>query len=659
MIKLLLLSFIFSFSFTFAQYGVDTNYSQWRVGTMVNFGYNMHTSNFGALPGVPNCCPQFTGGTSTSLSHITQVQYRINQDWTFGLRGGLFEQPVVMKSRQMSLASVSGQLQDVEIEYQIDATLNTIALQPFISYHITDPFQIKAGLWSGVLATKQFSQKEELVQPETGTFENNSRIRFEQNGDIQQTSALMLGSVIGISYDLPLNSTKTLLLVPEVSYQYNLTNFIQTNPWRASTFWAGISALYNFRSEPYVPPPPAPPPAVVFVQPTPDPPKTTIQLLALESLDPTKEPKEIKVIPITQEVTKTVLPLLPYIFFDVNSDDIPQRYLSSSIQFNNSSLDAYERIFAVLAERLQQNPTSTITLKGCENQNEFTQFKGNLAKKRASSIKDKLVTSYGINSNRIIIVDNSEATKKSNENTAEGLAENSRVEIYSSSQIILAPIEIADTVSKSEFSGFQVKPTIVSEDSDISWDVTTETSNKKITNLKGSKPVAPVSIPFSNEVIKEISKSNSVKVTVKGEDSYKQSFESTIEVPVEKTFVLRQNEETKTTTNVTKEVYNLLLFDYNSSQLTEVQKKSLAIIRDRISPSSTVVIKGYSDKSGTEEVNKTLSLNRAKTVAAILGVTSRAEIVGIGSSQQLFPNELPEGRFYSRTVVVEISNSGK
>lgn len=656
MIRHILLLFLVSTTGLFAQFGIDTNYSRWRVGTMVNFGYSMHTADFGALPGVPNCCPQFTGGTSTSMSHITQIQYRHSQDWTFGIRGGLFEQPVIMNARQRSLASVSGQLRDVEIDYQIDATISTIAIQPFLSFHLTDPFQIKAGLWSGILATKQFSQKEELVQPETGTFENNRRIRFEQIGDIQQTSSLMLGSVVGISYDLPLNSTKTLLLVPEISYQYNLTNFIQTNTWRASTIWGGISALYNFRSDPYIPPPPAPPPAVVYVKPNPEPPKTTIKLLALESLDPSKEPKEIKVIPITQEVTKTILPLLPYIFFDGNTDQIPNRYVESSHTFKNSSLDAYERIFPLLADRLANNPSSTITLKGCENQSEFSQFKGSLAKKRASAVKEVLVSKYGVSANRITIVENSVATKKSNENSNEGLAENSRVEIYSSSPIVLAPIEIADTVSKSTFSGFQVSPSIVSEDSDISWDVTTGTSNKQLTNSKGSMPVAPVTIPLSKDAIEELSKSSSFKITVKGEDSYNQSFESTLEVPVEKTFVLRQNQETMTTTNVTKEVYNLLLFDYNSSQLTEEQKKSLTIIRDRILPTSKVVIKGYTDISGTEEVNKTLSLNRAKTVASILGVSNRAEIQGVGSSEQLFPNDIPEGRFYSRTVVVEISN---
>lgn len=656
MIRLSFICFLLNISVCFAQFGIDTNYSRFRVGTMVNFGYNMHSADFGSLPGVPNCCPRFTDGSSTSLSHITQIQYRYDPSFTFGLRVGLFEQPVILNAKQFSLANVSGQLREVEIAYEIDANLQTIAAQPFISYHITDPFQIKAGLWGGFLSTKQFSQKEELVQPETGTFENGRRIRLEQSGDIQRTSTLMLGTVAGLSYDLALNSTKTLLLVPEISIQYNLNSFIQTDSWKATTVWAGISALYNFRSEPYVPPPPAPPPAIAIVQKVPDPPKTTIKLFALESLDPSKEPKEIKVIPITQEVTRTLLPLLPYIFFEEGSETLPLRYTKSSSEYSNTAIDKYEKILSLLSKRLVDNPTATISLKGCENSDEFKQNKGNLSRKRAESIRDILVSSYGIDSKRISIVENSVPSKKSNENTKEGLLENSRVELYSTNSSILAPIEIADTVSKSTFTGFKVEPTIISEDNDVNWNVRTVTKEKQISSEQGKNPTKPVTIPFTKEVMDNIGKSNTLQVIVNGEDSYNQKFESVLEIPIEKKFVLKQNEQTLTTTNVTKEVYNLLLFDFNSSQLTDEQKKSLSIIKDRISPTSKVVIKGYTDKSGAEELNKTLSLNRAKTVANVLGVSNRAEIVGVGSSESLFPNEIPEGRFYSRTVVVEISS---
>jgi len=659
MIKVIVLFFISSFSISYTQYSVDTLHSPIRVGTMANFGFNFHSADFGSLPGIPNCCPKFSSGFGTSISYITQIQYRVNLDWTIGLRAGLFEQPAILKTTQKTITSVSSQLREVEIKYEINANLQTIAAQPFVSYHISDPLQVKAGLWGGILSTKSFTQKEMLVQPETGTFENGKRTRMEQSGTISETSSFLLGSVLGLSYDIPLNSSKTLLLVPEISLQYNFSNFIQNAQWRSTTLWTGISALYNFRSQPYEPPPPAPPPAVVMERVVPEPPKTTIVILDLETVDENGEPKELKTIPITQEVTRIVLPLLPYIFFDEGSDKLSRRYNKEITKNTNDVLDKYETILSVIASRMNENPQSTITLKGCENSNENAQFRGSLAKNRAETIRNVLISIYGIDGKRVIIVENSLTSKKSNEQTIEGQEENSRVEIYSAFPLILSPLEKSDTISKSVITGVKIAPNLTSEAENVTWNVKTEANSIPLTTNKGNNKIEPFLVPLTQEIIDKLAKANTFKVTVNGEDNFNQQFESVLEVPIEKNFIVRQNETETISTNITKEVYNLLLFDYNSSELTEDQKKSLLIIKKRISPNSVVSIKGYTDKSGSEEVNKTLSLNRAKSVASVLGVSTKAEIIGIGSSELLFPNNLPEGRFYSRTVVVEISIENK
>ena len=64
-------------------------------------------------------------------------------------------------------------------------------------------------------------------------------------------------------------------------------------------------------------------------------------------------------------------------------------------------------------------------------------------------------------------------------------------------------------------------------------------------------------------------------------------------------------------------------------------------------------IVGYTDRLGEEQHNQELSAQRALSTARALGVpTSSAS--GAGESQLLFDNNLPEGRFYSRTVNVTI-----
>ena len=64
-------------------------------------------------------------------------------------------------------------------------------------------------------------------------------------------------------------------------------------------------------------------------------------------------------------------------------------------------------------------------------------------------------------------------------------------------------------------------------------------------------------------------------------------------------------------------------------------------------------IVGYSDRLGEAEHNLKLSTERAQNTAKELGV-SVDNAQGGGENTELFDNNLPEGRFYSRTVSIVI-----
>ncbi|MFW5702255.1 MAG: OmpA family protein, partial [Bacteroidota bacterium] len=67
-------------------------------------------------------------------------------------------------------------------------------------------------------------------------------------------------------------------------------------------------------------------------------------------------------------------------------------------------------------------------------------------------------------------------------------------------------------------------------------------------------------------------------------------------------------------------------------------------------------IYGYTDRIGEEDVNKRISERRAQAVARRLRIPD-AKVEGLGESDLLFDNELPEGRFYCRTVRIIIETS--
>ena len=82
-----------------------------------------------------------------------------------------------------------------------------------------------------------------------------------------------------------------------------------------------------------------------------------------------------------------------------------------------------------------------------------------------------------------------------------------------------------------------------------------------------------------------------------------------------------------------------------------------------ISDSSKVMITGSTDKLGEKDYNLKLSKARAEnTYSYIMNLKPKAEfeeIKGIGDSKLLYDNDLPEGRFYCRTVLIEVSTPVK
>jgi hypothetical protein len=106
------------------------------------------------------------------------------------------------------------------------------------------------------------------------------------------------------------------------------------------------------------------------------------------------------------------------------------------------------------------------------------------------------------------------------------------------------------------------------------------------------------------------------------------------------------------------ETYNLLLFHFDSSAVISFMDEANRIMRGRIKPNSTVRIIGHTDNVGLPPYNKKLSQRRADVTAMVLNVegigATLKEVRGVGEKDIIYDNDLPEGRYYSRTVTVII-----
>ena len=108
------------------------------------------------------------------------------------------------------------------------------------------------------------------------------------------------------------------------------------------------------------------------------------------------------------------------------------------------------------------------------------------------------------------------------------------------------------------------------------------------------------------------------------------------------------------------ETYNLILFKFDSPEAGPKNERILSeYIYDRVKPLSNVKITGYTDIIGLAGRNQKLSTARAQTAYDAIKAKKGNDYesmnyAGVGASQPLYPNDLPEGRYYNRTVQIVI-----
>jgi len=272
-------------------------------------------------------------------------------------------------------------------------------------------------------------------------------------------------------------------------------------------------------------------------------------------------------------------------------------------------------------------------------------FRSELSKKRAETVSKYFVEVWKINPKRIIVQERNLPSKPSNEATPEGVEENQRVEIYSETPEILAPVSNLDTLF---FASPKVLRFYISQNSSLNILQTELVLGQNIPpNLGITKNYSFDSVDLA--VGNLFSKSSEmfgpldyqfIFTILRGNDTVKENISGSIPV-VELATESRNN----------LQKLSLLLFDFNSSNLDSLQMQSLKKFVPIIQGSNVVEVAGYTDAIGSEEYNLNLSTQRARKVAEYLKIQN-ANIVGYGETKPFIDSKTPEGRFYLRTVQI-------
>jgi outer membrane protein OmpA-like peptidoglycan-associated protein len=385
-------------------------------------------------------------------------------------------------------------------------------------------------------------------------------------------------------------------------------------------------------------------------------------------------------IPVERRVRET-FPIRNYIFFDLASTEIPDRYVLLSKDqvkdFKEDQLEVftpkrlsgrsgremvvYYNLLNILGDRMSKNPSANVNLTGSSMQGIDD------AKAMAESVKKYLVDVFGITPSRLTIEGRIKPKIPSEQPGGtvqlDLLREGDRrvsissespailMEFQSGPDVPLKPVEI-NAVQDAPLDSYLSFNVDKAKQAFTSWSLEIKDEQGKVQYF-GPYTQEKVSIPGKS--VLGTTPSGDYKVTMIGQTKSGKpvmkyaSFHMTLWTPSQREEGMRFS----------------VIFEFNESKSIAIYEKYLTnIVTPKIPKDATVILHGHTDIIGDKDENLVLSVARANDVKAILeSALSKAgrsdvkfEVYGFGADESLAPfeNKFPEERFYNRTVIIDI-----
>lgn len=385
---------------------------------------------------------------------------------------------------------------------------------------------------------------------------------------------------------------------------------------------------------------------------------------------------------VREEIERTtLLPLLPYIFFEASSSTIPTRYTllskteaqqftyaefsTSQSSGSRSTINAYYNILNIIGRRLRDNPTLLLTVQGGSAIDEAPE----IADQRASKVIEYLRTRFDLSDER---VRRGKAIRQGAREEDSRVTDEYRRVTFTSEWEITKPVVIRDTTVTitPPVLDFEITSNIsgVNDVQLSAWQKDVESPLFLFADIE--LPSSPVRWDLEQDREHQpIADEDLMVQVVVADQGFRKYMSSVVKIPVDQ-YNLYRKKAGQVVGGKEIHQYNLILFDRGSSDLRPDHFRIVdSIIAEDgyLLPTSNVRVIGYADSTGSFEHNTRLSSARAQNTTdrvltrfkGIINKSNVSETRGVGSHDVLaLPDGLvtPESRFYSRTVFIIIEN---
>lgn len=654
----------------------------------------VHTANFHALAGTSlsqdNTAFTTGSGRGSAIGIATNIPFSaafsnavIASRVHLGLRIGYHQYDGTLQAQRDTAVLYHGRPAQGLVQHTVDASLASVEIEPLLGFSPFGGLQFHIGGEVSIPLSTSFIHRQKFIRPAQITTRDELYAGEDEHGDITDVPSVRIATLLGISYAFPLDTKDRLFFIPEVFVSIPISHVSQSVDWSVSTVRAGVQVLYT---------------PVARETPQRD---TVIHRDTVESISPHTQrervyfadanisiqternsKREIVLIreqyirerpapprPLAPRVTWAAstqeqhsllqqrpvyihastaqysVPLLPFVFFDSASAQLPHRYnqlrARETGQFAALPVStlpvAHCDILNIVGRKLRADNHLNIVLTGCTDGIAEPLA---LAEQRAHYVRSYLLTTWGIAPTRVQVQARVLPAHPSNDATPEGTAENRRVELsFGSGEAIL------QTVLEQRYFTVPAQTVILqlaAADTVASWKLVLAQSGSELYQRggTGALPDTLVWHPDSTLARNNIAAITCALSVYSANDGREESDTALIDVSLLSAAPVLHTDKS----------YPLLLFPFGETTLSAQQKAHLR--QSAYTSLDNLVVIGSTDNIGDTQLNRSLSLARAKVVASALGLPA-ARARGLGEDGALYDNALPEGRFYNRMVRVE------
>lgn len=629
------------------------------LGIIGGLNYIWNETRLPLIPGGDDC-GYFSNGTDFGYYFGLNGEYEfLSNQMNFIARFLYDHRPVTLKQNTSSYEVYDEQTNNYTPlirGHNYDGYLDYLVIEGGLSYKlpINFPIELKLTVDAGhPVFGSEFENSEEILKPETILFPEMKRKRTVENGKITNAGS-SYGASFGVGTEFQLNNG--FFIKPELRFRYALNSVMSDYEWHTNILRFGVQISRKFdigvkqkilkTKVIILPDPPKPEPPIEKVTPV---------LVKNFNSHPVN---------ILETIVTQTHPLLNYVFFDSASTAIQDKYISN-VNINDfeeknlpkETLNIYYNLFDIIGRRLKSNPSAKIKVTGVTDGEELPNQNDRikLAETRAKNVADYIINRWNIPSDRVSVESLDFPKLPTSREYNEGYQENRRVEITSNNPLILSPVvhsKFFEYTSTQDSIYFNFEFNRELKLKDWYFSAFNDLIKSQGTIDDEMTHSVKISFPLTKEIINYIGNKSESNIpqtaTLKVYSSNGMQEEKVTEINI-----------FRETNNFEIGRLNLIVFDFDRFDISEQNKIMINdFLKNSIQENSTVAIRGSTDRLGELKYNYKLSSDRANSVKNyIKSINSSAKItdvVGIGPSILPYDNNIPEGRFYCRTVLIEV-----